>query len=267
LTAVIRAAPAALPRVFGAQQRLTHEEGLEARPREPLDVRPGPDAALREANGAGRNLLRHRFERAEVRLEARQVARVHPENIRRKRGRLPDLDGAVRLDDDGEAAVAGARPEPREVGRRQRAHDQQDRVRAEGHGEVELTLVDEEILHEHGQARHRPDAHEPLGITAEVVLLGHDGDRGRVPASVGEREALDLAVGIGQDLSGRRRARLELGDDPRARSAQGRHEGRSVARARSRAPRREFPRERRVSLSERIRPGRRSCRARGLLIL
>src|SRR5262249_33873306 len=117
-----------------------------------------------------------------------------------------------------------------EIGVGESARQKQNRVRAERDGKVELSLRNDEILHQDGKAGYSPGAREPLRFPAEVILFRDHRNRRGMSPPVLQRERLHFAVSARRDPPRRRRTTLDLGDDPNTLLPERRDNPRSVRR-------------------------------------
>ena len=199
------AAPGSAARMSAEPTRI----GVGARELRLDAVHPRGDPALGDDRAVPRRAGDELELRVPVDRERREIAGVHADRVGAEHDRAGELVGVVRLDERIHAEIAStglqtARGLVVEV-----AKQQEDGVRA-GCAELdELVLRREEPLGEQRQAGGGSCSSEVVDAAAEALVDEHRHGRGAFPLE-GRRQA--GGIGVGPEVTGRRRSALDLGD-------------------------------------------------------
>ena len=155
----------------------------------------------------------------------------------------------VGLDKGLETQLKGLVDETAQAGGGMQAGQEQDRVRPGRPEQGQLAWIDHELLGQHWHADRGPDPAQVINRAAEPVRLTQDRDHRRATRRIGS-SAGNRIVGRIDDLAGRRRRPLHLGDQGQAGPGQA---DRHVPRRRGR--RRHVVRGRRTRLRRARPPG------------
>ena len=146
----------------------------------------------------------------------------------------------MHLHQDSQSLIArGAGQHPQAIGR-ERSYDQEHGACPRGARFIQLQLVEDEILAQHRHWHGARHLGKVVERAAEVQLVGQDRD-GHGPAP-DIRPRMRHRIEIFANRARRRRATLDLGDDPDLPTCQGRRERARIGRRAS--PALELPRPR-----------------------
>ena len=196
--------------VGGSDERFPHEHGLVTDRREASDVVFAPDARLGHRHHLGGDRLHETGGSIGVDREGREVALVHPDELR------PGVEGprqlglVVHLDHGVERELPGHAQEARQFRVRQRGDDQQDGIGSHEAGVADVGGAHVKSLRRTGSRHAGTDRHQVGGGTREERLVGEHRDAGGPPGLVVDRHRGGVEADVEVPL--RRRAPLHFGD-------------------------------------------------------